>query len=93
MQILAAIIAFCKSITALHGLATLLERLAEKYNEKQSSERLDAKNAAVDSAIDNVVRAHKTEQCGSSDQTTGLSGSSNSGTGVVPGRPKDNQPS
>jgi len=82
LEILTAIIAFCKSISALQGLAALLERTFIKLNDKQSAERLVIKNDAVDTAIDNILRAHKIEQQSKTNATSGLPGGSTGSAGM-----------
>jgi len=83
MWIVPAIIAFCKSITALQWIAALLERWDKARNETEALKRLGDKNTTVDAAIDNVLHPSAVEQQRPTDSQGGLPGSGKGGTGVV----------
>jgi hypothetical protein len=93
-QILAAIIAFCKSISALQWLAEALERWSNEQNKNTARDRLAEKDAAVDSGIDTISRLHtpEAEQQPKADEQAGLDERGSGSAGMVSRGPEDNQP-
>ena len=88
VKLASLIIALCKAIPALAGL---FHAVSDGLREVQAGRRLDAKNAAVDAAVDAAVRVRDGEagQRANPDEETRLFSGGTSGPGVgTSGAPK-----
>lgn len=91
LEILAAISGLLKAIPALARIGELIDKWCQQWKDADVQKRKEAKDAAVDSAIANVLHPPTPEQQPTPDATGGLPSSGESRTGVVPGRPEDHQ--
>lgn len=96
-SVLAALLALLRAVPVI---ADLIKFACEAWaarqkatNEADASKRKSDKDAAVDAGVDRWVRANTSpaRQQQAPDGTAGLPAGGAGGSGVVPGRPEDNQ--